>query len=290
MQLSIERVSLSALPYERFRTSYYDLPGPKPVLITGVPLPEGEMSVKEFSARYMPGAVKSIAWYDAPLAEDAVFPDLIKRMLSAPDVAVRTRPLRVWAHPAGHTTLLHYDGNSLCSFNLQLRGAKRWLLISPDTPLPMPPMQFVCLADPDFRPDPERHDFCEVETHAGEMLYLPRYWTHGVHSLGEVNLNLNWVWTPRRPDDTRNGRRERELLALRRASRLLDRLCSGDLLDYGGDPGIIDAYTGGVSRWAMLRRLGSELAMGPGLLRNLRSVLGQVRTFEHNNFNVPEDA
>jgi len=290
MQLSIERVPLSALPYERFRTSHYDLPSPKPVLITGVPLPEGDLSVKEFSARYMVGAVRSIAWYDAPLAEDAVFPNLVKHMLKAPDVAVRTLPLRVWAHPAGHKTLLHYDGNSLCSFNLQLRGAKRWLLISPDTPLPMPPLQFVCLADEDFRPDPERHDFCEVETHTGEMLYLPRYWTHGVHSLGPVNLNLNWVWTPRRPDDTRNGRRERELLALRRASRLLDRLCSGDLQDYGGDPGIIDAYIQGVTRWAMLRRFGSELAMVPGLMGNLRTVLRQVRTFERNNFNVPRDA
>jgi hypothetical protein len=290
MQVSIERVPLSELPYERFRTAYYDVPSPKPLLITGVPAPEGNLSVKEFSARYMHGAVKSIAWYDAPLAKDTLFPDLVKRMLKAPDSAVRTLPLRVWAHPAGHKTLLHYDGNSLCSFNLQWRGAKRWLLISPDTPLPMAPMQFVCLADRDFRPDPEKHDFCEVETHPGEMLYLPRYWTHGVHALGDVNLNLNWVWTPRRPSNTKNGRRERELLALRRASGLLNRLCSGDLETYGGDPGIIDAYVEGVSGSAMLQRLGRELAMAPRMLRNLRTVLGQVRTFEQNNFNVPKDA
>jgi hypothetical protein len=40
----------------------------------------------------------------------------------------------------------------------------------------------------------------------------------------------------------------------------------------------------------MLQRLGRELAMAPRMLRNLRTVLGQVRTFEQNNFNVPKDA
>jgi hypothetical protein len=30
--------------------------------------------------------------------------------------------------------------------------------------------------------------------------------------------------------------------------------------------------------------------MALGLLSNLRTVLGQVRTFEQNNFNVPRDA
>lgn len=110
--------------------------------------------MEEFSHRYIAGAVKSLAWYDAPISDDPLFPSLAKRLLTASAIAVRPMPLRVWAHPKGHKTLLHYDGNSLSSFNLQLRGSKRWLLISPDTPLPMPPLQFVCLTGPDYFPPP----------------------------------------------------------------------------------------------------------------------------------------
>jgi len=129
--------------------------------------------VEEFSHRYIAGAVKSLAWYDAPISDDPLFPSLAKTLLTASDIAVRPMPLRVWAHPKGHKTLLHYDGNSLSSFNLQLRGSKRWLLISPDTPLPMPPLQFVCLTGPDYFPTPRKHEYCEFETKPGEMLFLP---------------------------------------------------------------------------------------------------------------------
>jgi hypothetical protein len=294
MQITVERIPISEMTLSRFRSEFYTTGRERPVVLTGIPIPDPDaLTFDEFCEKYLRGAVKSRAWYDAPLPAESdpemPFPELVRQVLRAPDASIRDLPMRLWAHPGGHETLFHYDANSLHSFNLQLKGRKRWTIVSSDTPLPSHPFQFVTAVPKSFVPSPAKYDVATFEMQAGDMLYMPRYWQHGVVSCGEVNLSANWVWTSRAPNDTALGRREREFLAMRRAWPIVESLFLGDLVGYGGDDSIVDTYTSGVRRRKMVQRFVEELGGTPRLLFSLPSTLRQLKTFASNNFNVPSE-
>jgi len=112
----------------------------------------------------------------------------------------------VWVSGPGPTVGMHFDPAE--NLNFQICGRKRFVTFPPGLrgfyPLPMF-SQTSCISgvfrqgpEPDlakfplFRPD----EGVEIETRAGDLLYLPPYWWHQVESLGERNVNLNVWWFP----------------------------------------------------------------------------------------------
>lgn len=289
MELVIDRIPLEELSLERFESMYQ---GPeRPLVITGVNIrPCDTMTFSQFRDTYLPGADRKLAQYDAALPPERdtrlPTPRLVRQVLASDKVCVRAKPMRLWAHPRGHYTLFHYDGNSLDSFNLQLQGRKKWRVVSPQTPLPLVPFGLPSVVSRSFHPSPSRYDFAQFELSPGEMLYLPRYWSHDVESMEDLNLNVNWVWTPRAPSFSVIGRREAELLALRQAFPILERIGHDHLVDYGGDGSVLPGYTQGVRFPTLLLRLAKELGRTPRFLLSLRGVLTRVKMLKENNFKV----
>ncbi|MEM9368809.1 MAG: cupin-like domain-containing protein [Planctomycetota bacterium] len=156
-----------------------------------------------------------LMWFD-------VKPDLLQDLCDVPEAVsttldpetafLRDNCVRVWFNPAGHMTPWHYDGHSLHVFNLQLKGKKRWTIVSPDTPLLNMPFSKTCIFE-NNAVDNKRH--YEFDLDEGDMVFLPRYWYHHVESLGDMNVNVNWVLMPKaEPADTVIARREAEVLWL----------------------------------------------------------------------------
>ncbi len=126
------------------------------------------------------------------------------------------RPVRFWDSPKGHKTPWHYDGNALEVINVQLTGSKRFTLTSPDHELPYVRFQPISSLAYEDATAPA----LEVTLQAGDLIYVPRFWSHRVQALGESNRNVNWVWTDSQfMADSCVARREAERLA---AVRKLD--------------------------------------------------------------------
>jgi len=124
------------------------------------------------------------------------------------------RPMRFWQAAGGHQTPWHYDGNALDVINVQLTGAKRFTLAPPDRELPwirFLPVSALGCGDAQV---PNR----EVILGPGDLLYLPRFWSHRVQALEPVNRNLNWVWTDAsfEPDSAVAVREAERLAAVRK--------------------------------------------------------------------------
>ncbi len=101
------------------------------------------------------------------------------------------RPIRFWQSPKGHQTPWHYDGNALEVINVQLNGSKHFTLTSPDYELPFvrfQPISTLAYGD-------AKAPTLEVTLHGGDLIYVPRFWSHRVRALDDSNLNINWVWT-----------------------------------------------------------------------------------------------
>jgi len=286
----IERVSIDELTWESFDERYYATE--TPVLVTGCEVGDC-LSVEQVRSSYMKSDARETGWYDACVTDRGgegtiPVPKVVARVLEQSDVATRALPMRVWMHPGGHKSFLHYDGNSLCGLNLQVIGRKSWTLISADTSVPFSPFNFIAAVDRAFEPDPDRYDVYRFETEPGDMLFVPRYWPHGVESLASVNVNANWVWTPRYPNSsTRLGRREVELLRLRQMLPFLDVVMASAAATYGGaGASIINRYTAPVARRDAIRRLVLELSQVPRFLFRAPSLRRELREFTRNNFNV----
>lgn len=101
------------------------------------------------------------------------------------------RPPRFWQATAGHQTPWHYDGNALDVVNVQLTGSKLFTLAPPDRELPW--IRFLPVSTLAF--DDAAVPTRQVVLNAGDLLYIPRFWSHRVRSLEPVNRNVNWVWT-----------------------------------------------------------------------------------------------
>lgn len=101
------------------------------------------------------------------------------------------RPLRFWQSQGGHQTPWHYDGNALDVVNVQLTGSKRFTLAPPSRELPwirFLPVSALAYGDAVVPVQ-------QVTLNAGDLLFIPRFWSHRVEALETVNRNVNWVWT-----------------------------------------------------------------------------------------------
>lgn len=101
------------------------------------------------------------------------------------------RPLRFWQAQEGHQTPWHYDGNALDVVNVQLTGSKRFTLAPPDRELPwirFLPVSTLAFDDADVPTQ-------QVVLNAGDLIFIPRFWSHRVQALEAINRNMNWVWT-----------------------------------------------------------------------------------------------
>lgn len=124
------------------------------------------------------------------------------------------RPLRFWQAQQGHQTPWHYDGNALDVVNVQLTGSKRFTLAPPDRELPwirFLPVSTLAYDDPGV-------PVLEVILNAGDLIFIPRFWSHRVEALGTVNRNVNWVWTDSdfTPDSAVAAREAERLAAVRK--------------------------------------------------------------------------
>lgn len=290
MNLKIDKKPLSSLSYEEFVK--LNLLPEKPVVIRQVFTFDSTVLTPEYILKNFTDENKREAgWFDADLVDNDIIriPEIVKTVLSRTDMSVRKLPMRLFMQPYGHVTLPHYDGNSLNGLNLQILGTKHWIITSPNTPLPNIPFMFAGLVGKDFKYDPKKYDFYEFDTEPGDLLFIPRYWYHEVHSKSPVNLNLNWVFTPKYPNQTSIlGRREVEIIKLRKSMSLINKAFFPDKFsDYGGQgEQLIERYSRNVGTFRMLSRLLKELCGYPKLLFLAGQIRERANELTNNNFNV----
>jgi hypothetical protein len=290
MRLEIDKRKLCDLPYEEFVEKYL-LPE-KPLVIQKVMSFNKEVLTPSYILEnFNDENMREAGWFDAKLVDNAMIkiPEIVKSVLERHDMSVRKSPMRLFMQPGGHVTLPHYDGNSLHGLNQQIIGKKKWIVTSPNTPLPNIPFMFASMVGKNFKYNPTVHDFYEFETAPGDLLFLPRYMVHEVHSLEPVNLNLNWVCTPTYPNESSLlGRREVEIVKLRKTLPLINKAFFPDkFLNYGGHgQELIDRYSRDVNTIRMFKRLVKELAGYPRLLLLAKQLKERANEFSTNNFNV----
>jgi hypothetical protein len=289
-ELPVERIPSDSLSDERFFERY--LRPEVPVIVSGVSAGRhDEITPDYFKRTFMHASRRHMGWFDAAITEDdgpIRMPPLVKHTLERADVSLRSFPMRVWLQPKGHHTLPHYDGNSLHGLNLQVHGRKHWLLVPPTAPLPSISFGFASSVPGDFDVRRSTHPYAEFVTEPGDLLFLPRYWIHEVRSLDDVNMNINWVFTPTAPNRTSAlGTRECELLKARTMLPWLKALFPITVETYGGQgQTLVDRYTNGVTAGAAVKRLLLEFGQLPRTLRLKKVVAARVRELSHNNFNV----
>jgi hypothetical protein len=290
MRLEIDKIKLSDLPYEEFVEKYL-LPE-KPLVVQQVMTFDKDiLTAKYVLDNFTDENKREAGWFDADLVDDGTItiPNMVKSILDREDMSVRKSPMRLFMQPGGHVTLPHYDGNSLHGLNQQIIGKKKWIVTSPHTPLPNIPFMFASLVGKNFEYNPDIHDFYEFETEPGDLLFLPRYMVHEVHSLEPVNLNLNWVCTPTYPNESSLlGRREVEIVKLRKTLPFINKAFFPDKFsNYGGQgQELINRYSKDVSTFRMFKRLMKELAGYPRLLLLAKQLKERANEFSSNNFNV----
>ena len=288
--MKIDSVLISKLQYEHFVDNY--LLAEKPLLIKQVMTFDKDVLTPSYIVKHFANENKrEVGWFDADLVENGIIqiPQLVKSVLAHKDMSVRKSPMRLFMQPGGHVTLPHYDGNSLHGLNQQILGKKHWIITSPNTPLPSIPFMFAGLVGENFKYNPKKYDFYEFDTEPGDLLFLPRYWYHEVHSLEPINLNLNWVCTPTYPNlNSILGRREVEIVKIRKTMPLINKAFFPDKFsNYGGQgEELINIYSEGVTKTQMFKRLLKEFAAYPKLALLAKQIKKRANEFSANNFNV----
>lgn len=260
-----------------------------PVIITGV-VDKRSVDAREMfdtlhaRIRSDRTSTRRILWFDVqePVIDQIIkAPELLKVLLNERHVFLRKNFIRVWLNSRGDVTPWHYDGNSIHVFNYQLQGRKKWIIVSPDTPLTCIPFSNTCLFQ-DYSLVRKKHFSFVLEE--GELLFLPRYWLHRVESLDEININVNWVLTPKQmPGQSKVSRRDAELLALSgRLHKLLPRIIKKCLdLHAGRGRDAFIAITKDVTARRELARFVLEMARIPLLLLSLPGlVMSAARLFQ----------
>lgn len=300
-RIPIERVPATIDP-ESFCSRYYE--PRRPVVITGFTQtwrPPADWDPDALRAGFLSrdDAVVRPLWWDLPpgtLSDYFTNPALIDYLRHRFRVSERTAPIRIWIARAGTPTHWHYDGDAMDIFNVQVRGRKQFSLVDPATPLPCYGFNrnstYQCLEAQDL--DDDKFNWAVVELEEGETLFLPRHWWHRVTSLGDVNVNLNWVWTDLNSGTfaTATSVRDKEnikllLLAYQLLTTLRDSLRDdpeldrwlrqflipgpADVMAWGGrhDLRLVKEYTRGVSVPRLVKRLAIETN---ALVRSLLTV------------------
>jgi hypothetical protein len=293
MKTEITKISIENLDYEQFVDNF--LVPETPLVITGLSNIDLTTLTPEFILNnYTNEGKREAGWFDADLVDNEIIkiPSIVKSILNREDMSVRQSPMRLFMQPAGHITLPHYDGNSLHGLNQQITGKKRWIITSPNTPLPNIPFMFAGLVGNNFSYSEDKHDYMDFITNSGDMLFLPRYWYHEVHSLDKINLNINWVFTPNYPNQSSKlGRREVEIVKLRDTLPIINKIFFPDkFTNYGGKgQELIDIYSKDVSNFRMLRRFLIEVLGYPKLLLLAKQIKLRASEFSRNNFNVTKN-
>jgi hypothetical protein len=138
----------------------------------------------------------------APLAEDFSVPDYFEHETM--------HKCGFWV--SGKTTVSanHYDGGGRHNLNVQVLGKKVARLFSPYAMKSLYPFLATALGPPNFSrvnidapdlakfprfADAERF---EVTLEPGDMLFVPAFWYHSFVHTGDINVNVNFWWTPPR--------------------------------------------------------------------------------------------
>lgn len=198
----------------------------RPVIIEGVHIP-GSLRDRLGSRTILDDLIRSEAERDVkPRANgwldmtdgvllrqhaDAAFQDFISSLIPRTGVSFRRTWVRFFGHDQGHITSWHYDGAGIHTLNLCVHGRKQWQVVSPDTPLAHVPFGVGALQGymPLTERQRERLDWTEFECRQGDLLFMPRGWSHCVIALEPWNANVTWVFTPtEEPGSTRVARRE----------------------------------------------------------------------------------
>lgn len=234
------------------------------------------------------GVVQNLLWYDTEegvLLDRGDLPDFLCDHVYGAAHLTRRHHYRLFLHPQGHVTGLHYEGNLLDVFSLQLRGTKRWKLRRGDRDHQLLPFYFL-EHQASYAPLGAPPDWTYViDLQPGELLFLPRGWYHHVECPSDDNVALSLVSAPRDPDalDSVTLDTYREQLALQyhlRAllpARFADKLQTFVTGDAATGLGWARHYIASVSRRAMLRRLASDL--GVVTPKMVASMLRDRRTF-----------
>jgi hypothetical protein len=140
----------------------------------------------------------------APLLEDVEFPALLPRN--------RLYTVWAWFSGPGVRTWLHYDTNGCHNLNAQLTGEKECELISPEEIRRIYPFlaggtnpatncSRVDVEAPDETRFPDFFEAARWRTtlQAGDLLFIPAWWSHTFRHVGELNANVNFWWKPDRP-------------------------------------------------------------------------------------------
>jgi lysine-specific demethylase 8 len=133
----------------------------------------------------------------APLYADVEMPPQVPRE--------RLYTVWAWFSGAGVRTWLHYDNNGCHNLNAQLAGTKRCWLFEPDRLAELAPFPLggTNPAHNCSRLDVEAGDFAvphvDATLYAGDLLFIPAWWSHTFEHLGEFNANVNFWWKPEHP-------------------------------------------------------------------------------------------
>jgi hypothetical protein len=112
----------------------------------------------------------------------------------------------LWISGTDTTVALHFDAAD--NLNFQLKGNKQFVLYPPGVRNYYPESMFSQTAHvsrvyrngptPDLKQFPrfDPSSGLHIEVLAGDVLYLPAYWWHQVHSCDAENVNLNFWWMP----------------------------------------------------------------------------------------------
>ncbi len=280
----IERIDYKNFDYEDFITNYWLKE--KPVIISNVSITNQYLTVAEIKKQFQKSSSKQAGWYDA-ISDESLTPTFVKDLMQRDEISTREENFRVFLQPGGHKTLTHYDGNSIHGLNLQYRGLKEWIIISPNTPLRNIPFMYIVMKG-ELIDLPKNVEAYKFKTKPGDLLFLPRYWQHQVNSLGEVNINLNWVGTPRYPGNSKLAKRENDIILLREKIPIINKAFFPEPINrYGGEgKELTRNYTTQTNYFSILIRLTRELSNYLFLPLYYRTIRKRANMFIKNNFNV----
>lgn len=259
---------LDATQVDQFVSEFYH--AEQPVVLTGAaqtPATVDEVCDR-LNARINEDATASqrLLWYDVRrdlLDQICTTPAVVDELMDPEAAFLRENCVRIWFNPQGHITPWHYDGHSLHVFNLQLKGKKRWTIVAPETPFACTPFSHTVATK---RPSLNGKRLFTFEVEEGDMLFLPRYWYHYVESLGEMNINVNWVLMPKVPAvPSATATREAEMMWLKsRMDPWLPKGAKKTLHTYAGHgKPAVDKLTENVTVGAGVLRVAKEFAHVP---------------------------
>ena len=239
------------------------------------------------------------SWFESPMdyfVKMKDIPFVVKKSMDNLASHKRKTNCRIWINPKKNFMPFHYDGNALFVFTVQVTGKKRWVIVSPNTPLPcyafsrMPYLKYNKTAI--FDKNYHVYDF-ELDT--GEMLFLPPFWAHQVTAMADENINISWVATKIKMQDTCAFEREKEILKcafLLLGVPLISNFIQFSLSDagkhylenYGGVKEVfLKEIIDGVSRLQVIKRFFLELCKIPAGLKDskaLKEILGKNHPLE----------